>query len=410
MRIAFIVKDFPCLSETFILNEVVGLIKRGHDVDIYAEKLVHNAKIHPEVRKYSLLDRTQYPIQLPGNYLLRLLKGVQLVAANFYKNPRAIIRALNFKKYGRQALSLRLLYEIVPWLNRPSYDIIQCHFGFNGLKGLALRELGLFQGKLVTTFHGIDISKHIQTKGEHIYAELFEKGDLFLPVSHYWKHKLIKLGCDEKKIIVHWMGVNCSHFSFTPCQPHPDGQVKLISINRLVEKKGLEYSIYAVAEIAKTGQNIEYNIIGDGPLRDDLQRLIQYLNICHCVKLLGWKQKLEIIELLKQSHILLAPSVTSKNGDQEGLPLALKEAMAVGLPVISTLHCGISELVEDGISGFLVPERDVDALVTKLNYLIEHPEIWLSMGKEGRRQVQENFDLDKLNEQLIKIYQELITS
>lgn len=156
--------------------------------------------------------------------------------------------------------------------------------------------------------------------------------------------------------------------------------------------------------------NIEYNVIGDGPLRESLQQLIQDLNVGHIVKLLGWKQHQEIVEILDNSHIFLAPSVTAKGGDQEGTPNVLKEAMAMGLPVISTPHGGIPELIEDGISGFLVPERDADAIAEKLSYLIEHPEVWPQMGQVGRAQVEEKYDMNKLNDELVEIYQQLLNS
>lgn len=170
----------------------------------------------------------------------------------------------------------------------------------------------------------------------------------------------------------------------------------------------MEYGIRAVAKLASVNQNIEYNVVGDGPLREDLQRLIQELNAGDVVKLLGWKQQQEIVEILNDADILLAPSVTSKDGDQEGTPVVLMEAMAMGLPVVSTKHSGIPELVENGVSGFLVPERDVDTLVEKLGYLIEHPELWSGMGRAGRAYIEEHYNIDKLNDRLVNIYQHLL--
>ena len=111
---------------------------------------------------------------------------------------------------------------------------------------------------------------------------------------------------------------------------------------------------------------------------------------------------------MKDVDILLVPSVTAQDGDQEGTPAVLMEALAQGIPVISTYHSGIPELVQDGISGFLVPERDTNALAEKIIYLLEHQEIWAEMGKAGRKYVEENFDTNKLNDRLIKIYQQLL--
>jgi colanic acid/amylovoran biosynthesis glycosyltransferase len=107
----------------------------------------------------------------------------------------------------------------------------------------------------------------------------------------------------------------------------------------------------------------------------------------------------------EQFSSFLAPSVTAADGNQDAPVNTLKEAMAMGLPVISTYHGGIPELVEDGVSGFLVPERDAKAIAQKLDYLISHPEIWVQMGRSGRRQVEDKYDMEKLNDELVKIYQ-----
>jgi len=104
----------------------------------------------------------------------------------------------------------------------------------------------------------------------------------------------------------------------------------------------------------------------------------------------------------------LAPSITSQNGDQEGIPTTLMEAMACGLPVLSTFHSGIPELVQDGQSGFLVPERDVEALAEKLEHLLNHQECWSEMGLAGRKFVEANHDINKLNDRLVEIYEQLL--
>ena len=126
------------------------------------------------------------------------------------------------------------------------------------------------------------------------------------------------------------------------------------------------------------------------------------------IKLLGWKTQAEVADLLKASDILLAPSVTTENGEEEGIPGVIMEAFAQGLPVVSTYHAGIPEVVKDGESGFLVAERDVDALAERLERLIEHPELRFAMGQNGRRFVEEHYDVDKLNDRLVRIYQQLL--
>ena len=116
--------------------------------------------------------------------------------------------------------------------------------------------------------------------------------------------------------------------------------------------------------------------------------------------MVGSKIHDEVIQVLAQSHILIAPSVTAADGDEERIPNTLKEAMAMGLPVISTVHADIPELVQDGVSEFLVPEHNVEALADRLMRLVDHPETWVAMGRAGRRRLEAEFAADRLNDEL----------
>lgn len=408
MKIAFLIPQFPLLSETFILNQITGLIDRGHKVDIFANIPEYTSQIHEDVKKYNLLGQTcYYRDTAPKNKILRLYKSIGIIIKYIRKYPIPLLNSINFFKYGKEAVSLSLLFQIIPFLEKGPYDIIHAHFGPSGNLGIFLKDLKAIEGRVITTFHGFDMSRYIKDKGDNVYDFLFTNGDLFLPISEYWKNKLIKLGCSKHKIIVHRMGIDTNKFLFSPRKPRND-KVKLLTIARLVEKKGVEYSIKAVAKVMKKHPNVEYIIIGDGPIKDKLEKLIADLRVVDSVKLLGWKNQEEIVELMKGADILLAPSVTSKDGDQEGIPVVLMEALAQGLPVLSTLHSGIPELVQDEISGFLIPERNVDTLTEKLIYLIEHPEIWSDMGRAGRAYVEKYYDINKLNDQLIVLYQQLL--
>lgn len=411
MKIAFIVGQFPALSVSFIINQIKGLIDRGHEVDIYAldgapEGL---SKVHPIVAEYRLLERTYYPPARPKNVLLRQLKTVGLLLANLPKNPWVLLPLLSKKRFGKEARRQILFYRSIPFLRRESYDIIHCQFGLFGIMGLAFRQLGLIEGKLITGFRGYDISRYLQKRGDRVYDQLFKQGDFFLANCEFFRQRAIKLGCDEDKIVILGSGIDCSKFAFTPRHFPEDGQVKIVTTGRLVEKKGIEYGIRAMASLAETYPNLEYNIIGDGKLREHFEKLIAELNVGNIVKLVGWKQQEELIEILDNCHILIAPSVTAADGNQDAPVNTLKEAMAMGLPVIGTLHGGIPELIEDGKSGFLVPERDSEAIAEKLRYLLEHPEIWSDMGKAGRDYVEEKYDMYKLNQQLVDIYQSLLS-
>ncbi|PAX51492.1 glycosyltransferase [Brunnivagina elsteri] len=407
MKIAFIVEKFPALTETFILNQVIGLIELGHEINIYAYYPDDTNKLHSDVIKYGLLSHTHYMVEVPENYIFRVLQAIWLIIINLKKAPLAVLRSLNFFKYGKPAISLRLFYSILAFLDSQTYDIIHCQFGMYGIEGMRLRELAAIRGKLITCFRGYDISWYIKEFGDDIYKELFTKGDFFLTNCNFFRERAIKLGCEASKIIVHGSGIDCDRFAFKARYISCDRQIRIVTIGRLIEKKGIEYSIRAVAKILKDYPNLEYNIIGEGYLKKDFQQLINKFDIKDKIHLLGWKNQQEIIETLDNSHIFIAPSVTAINGNQDAPVNTLKEAMAMGLPVIGTYHGGIPELVEDGISGFLVPERDANAIANKIIYLIEHPEIWLSMGKAGRSYVEKHYNIHQLNQELIEVYKQV---
>ena len=143
-------------------------------------------------------------------------------------------------------------------------------------------------------------------------------------------------------------------------------------------------------------------------MKSELEALIDHFNLNENVSLLGWIRQDEVLNLMDEADILIAPSVTSIENDQEGIPVVLIEAMAKGLPVLSTYHSGIPEIVIDGVNGLLVGERDSDALAEQLLYLVSNPEKMTEMGTRARQFIEENYDINKLNDQLVEIFNNLI--
>jgi len=128
MKIALIVPEFPSLSQTFVLNQITGLIDRGHQVEIFAERADNQVKIHGDISKYKLLQKTYYLPCLPRNKVVRVLKGLNVSIKIFIKKPKVVLGALNFFKYGRNASSLYLLFQSIPFLNKNNYDIQPAFF------------------------------------------------------------------------------------------------------------------------------------------------------------------------------------------------------------------------------------------------------------------------------------------
>lgn len=407
MRLAFFVTAFPLPSETFVVDQIVGAWERGHAVDIYA---IHQPPATTTAVPYRLDEKVQC-LQAPAGIAARFGSAISLLSRHGWREPRLCARALNVFKYFGEAVTLGLLHRTAPFLRTgpKSYDAIHCQFGPLGCVALRLRQLGALHGPLITTFRGYDGTKYLRER-PHAYDELFREGELFLPVSAALKCQLVAHGADPAKIDVHHSGVDCRKFSIRPRTRKAGEPTKIVSIGRLVEKKGIEFGIRAVANAINSGRAIAYDIIGDGELREALERLIGQLGMQEHVHLLGWRSHAAVADLLQEAHVLMAPSVTAADGDQEGIATVLQEAMAMGIPVLATWHAGTAELVEHGVSGLLAPERDVPALANAIGFMVDHPEHWSAMGRAGRMKVEQEFDVDRLNDQLEKYCRRLANS
>jgi colanic acid/amylovoran biosynthesis glycosyltransferase len=402
MKIAFLASTFPAVSETFVLNQIAGLMDLGHDVHIFAGKSGISDKSHGIYERYNLAERTSY-YGIPRNKIIRLIKAILLIVQYAPNNPNVIFRSLNIFKYGKPALSLSLLFMSIALLRKGPFDILYCQFGTIGPSAVLLRQINPSNCKIVVSIRGYDVTTYLK-KHPGVYRSLFREGDLFLPVCEFLKERLIQEGCEESKIVVHYDGIDCSKFGYLKRQRVSGESIKALTIARLVEKKGVAFAIEAVSRLLSKGEKIEYTVVGDGILRESLQQLIESMGVERQVRLVGSKTHEEVKVLLEESHVLVAPSLTSESGDQEGIPNVIKEAMATGLPVISTVHAGIPELVTNGVSGLLVQERDAASIADALAYLIRHPDICDEMAQAGRRQVEQKFDANILNKQLEELY------
>jgi colanic acid/amylovoran biosynthesis glycosyltransferase len=400
MKIAFLVPQFPKLSETFILNQITGLLDLGCDVQIFAQYHPEEFSCHSDVKKYRLMEKVTY-LDYPENRFARTFSALHLLGRYGFKSPLCLLSSLNPFKFGKKAMSLKMLHWVTPFLE--GYDIIQCHFGYSGILGAHLKEAGI-KGKLVTMFHGHDIRLGLE-KGGHIYFDLFKHGDCFLSISDYNYENLVKFGADPKKIIHHSVGIDLDLFSPDEKKvENKDGEIVLLTVARLVPVKGLEYGIKAVYEVLRKypDSSLKYHILGSGPQEAFLKKLTKDYDITEAVIFLGSKGQDQVVEEMNCADIFFLPSVS------EALPVCLMEAQAMKLPVIATDVGSVSEVVVNGKSGFLVPERDVEALANKLEYLVEHPEIWPEMGKTGRDYVKKHYDIHRLNDRLFEIFQSLM--
>jgi colanic acid/amylovoran biosynthesis glycosyltransferase len=407
MKILFLVGEFPKLSQTFILSQITGLIDAGHEVTILAKKSDGGSKVHPDVLNYDLLQHVVYygdSTHSKNRCRKGLVFGQALCA---HMVTRVFNKQYKGKASFRDLLKLPNLVLLVRTLNQVDLTdrtIIVAHFGPNGLLAQKCIEMGLLNGKLFTAFHGYDMLRYVKQRGANVYRDLFHSSSLILPISDFWRRRCIALGADSSRVIVHHMGIDLLRFGSHPAQLTKP--VILVSAARLVEKKGLEYGIEAVSQLITKGYSIRYFIAGDGPLKDKLQNQIEKNKLTRQIRLLGWKTQNEWIELMKDAQIVLAPSITANDGDMEGIPVQLMEAMAMRKIVVSTVHSGIPELIQDGENGYLVTEKNSDALANVLERLILSPEKWNRITQNARYTIKEAFNSQKLNAELIQLFNE----
>ncbi|WHH58357.1 glycosyltransferase [Petroclostridium sp. X23] len=298
--------------------------------------------------------------------------------------------------------------EYVNMIKKQKARLIHIKFGNDALQYIKLKRItGL---PLVVSFHGYDASGALKNPWIlHKYKkELFPNTDHIVTVSQKLKDNLAAAGCPSNKITVLWSGIDLEKFYYKPRTLNNGEAVRILSVARLTEAKGLKYLIEAFEKIVKIKPDIELSIVGNGPLKKELKKQISDLKLNQKVKIYDFISPHKIPDVMNDHHIFCLPSIVASNGIEEGTPNVLKEACASGMPVVATSHSGIPHVINNGKNGFLVNEKDTEQLAQSLIYLIEHSEIWESMSQWGRSHIEENFDKIKQAEKIEKIYADLI--
>src|SRR6266536_699230 len=244
-----------------------------------------------------------------------------------------------------------------------------------------------------------------------ITRQMLDAVKLVLVRSESLRRAVIDLGCDEKKIEIQRTGIPLEEFPF--CERNfvaAATEWRFLEAGRLIEKKGLPVTLRAFAVFLGRHPNANLTIAGEGPLLSQLQSLARDLNIDGRVSFTGFISQEQLRKIYYASHIFLHPSQTGHDGNQEGIPNSMLEAMASGLPVFATRHGGIPEAIENGVSGVLVPERDHEALTRAFLDGTEDPAFLLRIARSGAEVVRKNFDLQAQERRLENNYLRLIGS
>lgn len=302
---------------------------------------------------------------------------------------------------GRQ---LRLLLHPsrrdVSMLARFKPRIIHAHFGTDAVLARPLARA--LRVPLIATFHGYDVT---------VRPDVFRRGALglglnqlyparlrrlfadpnvsYLAVSSYIRDKAIELGCPGDKIAVHHIGVDVAGFTEATPEALCTRGKRILFVGRLVEKKGCRHLIEAVRRLASSVPDVQLRVVGDGPLRGELQRQAAGVPAVF----LGAQPAAVVRTEMQQARLLCVPSVTAGNGDAEGFGMVFIEAQCMGLPVVSFASGGIVEAVEHGVTGLLAEEGNIDQLTSQLDTLLRDDALWHVFAQKGRERVMQKFSL-----------------
>ncbi|MHB8840632.1 MAG: glycosyltransferase [Candidatus Aquicultor sp.] len=398
----------------FRSREILGVNPLNH------EKLV---VIHSVARWLSQTETWQYnqikylPSNIVNHVVCEEIENLeQFPLPNIHALPKApqwrifLDRGLRRLQMGRYP---RFLVEQA--IQRHG-QVLHSHFGYMGWANMkAARRVGL---KHVVTFYGLDVSHlpRLDPRWYERYKLLFDTIDGVLCEGPFMAKSIVELGCPESKAWVHHLGVRVNEIVFKPSAFNPGEPLRVLIAGAFREKKGVPYALEALGRL-KREIPLEITVIGDANSeprnQSEKKRILNVMDkydLWPQTRMLGYQAHNVLFEEAYNHHVFLSPSVTASDGDTEGgAPVTIIEMMALGLPVVSTKHCDIPEVVKHGRTGLLAQERDVDGLVNHLAWLVDNPKKWPEMLDTARKHVEAGYDAQRQGEQLSAIYQELVS-
>lgn len=332
------------------------------------------------------------------------LKGVDITCIN-EEEP---VHLELFRKVMRRlgvpvTMGLQNSKKVEEFLLREKPDLIHAHFGYNAVNILpVVRKLNI---PMIVTFHGYDASPMIHSKPAYykLLPELLEYCKKIIIVSNHMRFVLPLTAEQQKKLVIYPCPVDADYFSPLDMKSKP-GEIGILHSGRLVPKKGVTDLARVFHEVVKTHPQTRLDLIGEGPELQKINLLCNELNISDKVHIHGQQPQSVVRDFIGGTDIFVLNSRTAENGDMEGSPVTILEAMSMGKAVISTKHAGIPDLIENEKNGLLVDEKDNEGLLNAINRLIEEPRLRYKLGQNARQSVEENFSINVNRDKLLRIY------
>ena len=403
VRLAILVRRFPNIVQTYVLNHILSMKAAGMKTIIVAANPGDQADVHPAIGQYHLLDETLYIRSSWRSVLLRL-PLVPFGGLPYLRCIARLVFSATWIRYGLKYTARALVRARIFRDGRP--DIVHSHSMFSSYDFLFLREV--FDIPFVTTFHGL-LPNNIRMLDHGALRGILETGDAFLVNTCFARDQLLELQCPERKIHIIPQGTDIGEFKFMERHISPGQPVRILSVGRLSPEKGFHVAVRAIARLQAQVPGIEYRIIGDGVERQALQDLIDSLGVAGSVTLCGYVATEELQRHYNEAHLFILPSIDLRDGTHtETQGVVLQEAQASGIPVIASRTGGIPEVIRDGVTGILFDEEDDATLSTCIRRLIDDDVFYSAVARQGRTDVEENYSLEVISARQLAVYKELL--
>ena len=403
MRIAIACGGFPVLSETFVLDHVIAMVRRGHSVTLFpAGSSAEGGASHPDYIKHNLESLTIRPMPLPQNRNLRHITRLKHVIAGLIRHPIVAIKSLNVLRYGRDAISGHVYHGARQFGPGRQFDIIHAHFGWSGRPAQIMREIGALSGPLITSFHGSDITVGYRP-GKRMYGSLWRNGDRFTANSRFTAERMIADGCPQDRISMWPMGA--SEAFFQPCRRPETRELHLVGVGRLVPVKGWDIAIQA---LALTPSHCHLNIVGGGAEQAGLEALATKLGVQARVHFHGPQPRQAVVGMMQRCHVFLLPGRVAADGSTEAQGVVIAEAQAAGLPAIVGNLGGMPDSIVDGSTGFLTRPGDASDIAAKIMRIDADRGELAAMSHRARLHAERNFCQERLYDSIEALYRRFI--
>ena len=393
-RVGYVLKTYPRFSETFVVNEILAHEAAGLSVEIFSLRPTTDTHFQ------NTISRVRAPVTHVAPEARK--------ASDFWSALTAAGQSLPGFWTALEAArgeESRDVYQAIALAHAArSQGITHLHAHFASVATTVTRLAARFAGLPYTfTAHAKDIFHESVQPAD--LAQKLEDAKAVVTVSDYNVHHLDRtFGSAAARVRRVYNGLDLEHF---PYAESSSWEPRIMAVGRLVEKKGFSDLVSACAELRERVRDFRCEIIGAGPLEAELRAQIGQLDLANQVELLGPRPQSEVIERLRGAAAFVAPCVDGSDGNRDGLPTVLLEAMALGIPCISTDVTGIPEIVRHDDTGLLVPQRDVVALTAAIEELLTDPSKGVYLARRARRLIESEFDIHQNASRIRDLFHEL---